>query len=852
MSGRTRLVLALSVVVVTALIVFYLSTGTTDNLYGDDKVPTPVIPDGLGALELTSSEQCAACHRAIYDEWKTSHHALAWVNPEPRRKELSDNFRNRDCIPCHAPRPMIEVGYGRRPLERQDRREEGVSCFTCHKYRNVMAAANPLSITAAKAPCHPVEFAPVREMNLCAPCHDQHKVHRDWKQTRYAQDGPSYKDCNDCHMPVVAGPGTVDGSRPTHRSHAFPGAHDATMLRSAGTLDVAVAQLGDGPPTIMIAVRNTGTGHNLPADERHRAVDLEVQPIGVDGTPGSEVRLARFRNPYRDENTQEFLNPFKKRGVPLRKAYRVAGEDVEVVQVRVAADHRPERHEYYPESTQILAGEARGVWFARPPGVGKLRVRLYYKLNPYVPNEDAVVMAEKIIDLESPGDPLAILAPFLGLEAAEEDAVVAAPSVTPEFADARARAIIDETAEGDDRLDVIDGLATNATGAVTDEIAEALLWAMKDKTQQAFAVLPDDSDLGHRVVENPFGGPDTRAEIRWTAIIALERLGVRAALPDLIGALHDRHPVVRNHAARALFRLGSTAGVPVLLQALEGRAFENETANRILREITGQDAGYDTDAGWKNKSTAIERWKTITADLAASTSLPRLGDDARLDRRMRFWVAILGQHQFLFMEQARRALSMLGDLGLDHVEAVLTGEKLAANQQLRAYSVQVLENIGTPRAQDRLRRLLITDDDASVRARAAAALGRTAARAAAPDLLDRLDDPDEGVVVAAIIALSAVGDESAVRPLEIRLANSSVSPRLRLAAAVALARLDPGHTDAVAHVMSVLESPDRFRRADVIVLLEEWQGDRFGYDPDVAPSEQKDVVAAWRERLAKN
>lgn len=419
MSSTLRLLAALSLVALAWLA--YREIGKAP-----DSEPAPVsdevvMPDvsGLPPLELVSSEQCADCHREIHDEWKGSHHWYSWLNPEPRRKELSDNFRNKDCIPCHAPRPMLEVGFGKRPLEREDRREDGVNCFTCHKFQNAMLTANELSPAAAGAPCQPVTWEPIAEMRLCSPCHDQHKVEQDWLRSRFAVEGPDYQDCNDCHMPWTEGPPTRGSTRTRHRGHAFHGAHDEAMLRSAGTfraaridageaMSVAIREMSgrdfdpgekaDSTRRVLIDVTNSGTGHNLPADERHRAVDVYARFVPKTGEPGPEIRLTRFRNPYRHEF--ELVNPFKDRaGEVLRD--RVAEKDfeLELAQVRLLPLFNPGRKVFYEDSTQLAAGETRLIWFDLPElGSGRLELRLYYKLQPYMSNADAVTMAA--IDLD--------------------------------------------------------------------------------------------------------------------------------------------------------------------------------------------------------------------------------------------------------------------------------------------------------------------------------------------------------------------------------------------------------------------------------------------------------------------
>ncbi len=407
-----------------------------------------------------------------------------------------------------------------------------------------------------------------------------------------------------------------------------------------------------------------------------------------------------------------------------------------------------------------------------------------------------------------------------------------------------AKLIADEAAPRERRLDAMDQLR----GPVPQDVLEALLLVMKDRSQQAFLMVPDDSDLGYHTEENPFDGPDTRAELRWTAIIALERVGAVAALPDLISALEDRHPVVRNHAARALWRFGSSQGLDVLVRSLGEKAFGNETAHRMLKEMTGRDFGFDTDAGWSIKLKAIARWKQFLHESPPEPPRPhpRAGEDANLDRRTRFLVAMLGQHQFLFMEQARRNLSRMDGLSLDHIDAAFRDPRLADNQQMRAYAVQVLENLGGARALELLHGRL-DDPSPAVRARAAMALGRLEDKSASEKLAALLDDEDEGVVAAAVRALGGAGVATDVLSKLKRLAENPRSDR-RLRRLVTLSRLRLGERDQWPVVRDILRGNDVDARIDAVEVLREWLGDVPGLDPDEPLSDS--TLQAIAEKVA--
>ena len=88
-------------------------------------------------IPFTKSSECRECHPDVYAEWHGSHHRMAYTNPEVQK--LSTGFQGSgvDCLPCHLPRPMFQEGFGLRPLERLDRRAEGVDCFTCHYYEKL-------------------------------------------------------------------------------------------------------------------------------------------------------------------------------------------------------------------------------------------------------------------------------------------------------------------------------------------------------------------------------------------------------------------------------------------------------------------------------------------------------------------------------------------------------------------------------------------------------------------------------------------------------------------------------------------------------------------------------------------
>ena len=377
-----RILIMAAAILAGLLLVFHVlpKGGDSGNQAGENlRAPS----EWTRPIGLSASAACRECHAEVYEEWSASHHRLAYVNPEVQR--LSNGFQDRDCLPCHLPRPIWETGLGERPLERATQTSEGVDCFTCHHdpHGNTMLGAGPLSAAAKSAPCQPTASALISDMRLCAPCHNQHKTHDDWAQTEYAAAGPGYRDCNDCHMPKVT---RRDGS--AGRSHRAPGAHNAEFLRTATTFSVENA----GPRTLLVTIRNAGTGHHFPADERHRAADLELLATRADGEV-ARLRIARFRNPYRQEF--ELRNPLRTPGATYEETRENEGQGaLAIVALRVAASFQPDRKNPYPESTQIPAGEARVYTLRFPEATREVCLRFYYRTQPFQSDDDAVLLHE--------------------------------------------------------------------------------------------------------------------------------------------------------------------------------------------------------------------------------------------------------------------------------------------------------------------------------------------------------------------------------------------------------------------------------------------------------------------------
>ncbi len=289
-----------------------------------------------------SANDCRACHQDVWDEWHGSHHQISYLNPEVRA--LSEDFRNKDCQACHLPRPVSITGYGQRVLPRQTQPDEGVSCLSCHQdVDGAILGRN----AAPDAPCKVRASEAFTSASMCASCHNQHATTDQWRASGYPERG---QDCNHCHMPPVERK-RQDGSVRPGRGHVYPGAHDAAMLRAAGRFDVSV-EAGE----VVLSLTNVGAGHNFPTEERHRAVDMEVRFVDADGTATPWQRAWRCRQPYRDE----------------------PGDD-----------------------TQLPAGQTKTVRVAAPPQAIRAEARLWYRLTPFIGDDDprSTLLQERMVEL---------------------------------------------------------------------------------------------------------------------------------------------------------------------------------------------------------------------------------------------------------------------------------------------------------------------------------------------------------------------------------------------------------------------------------------------------------------------
>lgn len=233
-----------------------------------------------------SASECAACHKQIYDEWRSSNHAYASVSPvfhkfEQKINDLASGTIGYFCMRCHA---GVGTSLGEtRDLAVWSRTEvsrEGVTCITCHRvdeqYSKVngerristgdltkpmygpfegdgvakaIAEKGTYRVKSSATEVGPgqlihnagVKFSQINSSEFCVSCH-QVQVHPGiklevvWDQYRGSPSLKNGTTCQECHMGknpgraegFTTGPAAIVGGRVVnpnrqHSNHAFYG-----------------------------------------------------------------------------------------------------------------------------------------------------------------------------------------------------------------------------------------------------------------------------------------------------------------------------------------------------------------------------------------------------------------------------------------------------------------------------------------------------------------------------------------------------------------------------------------------------------------------------------------------------
>ena len=261
-------------------------------------IPHQSIPVGLTSLK---AEACGRCHQDIYQEWKESIHAHAFVDPF-----FQAYWRKDDniwvCLNCHTPlenqQPTLISSIPGDRVEKavqepnpgydEAYQQEGVTCAACHVRNGIIFGPYDDSV----AP-HPTEYDPAfRTTAVCYRCHNVESGPFQFYNVgpcgTYAEFEGQYfmKEkgftCQTCHMPSVTRPVAEGGPIRQGRRHLWRGGHDPEMIKRAVAIQVKSDNPDPGPGqqvNFTLTLINAGAGHKIPTGDpdRHFTVEFRVK-----------------------------------------------------------------------------------------------------------------------------------------------------------------------------------------------------------------------------------------------------------------------------------------------------------------------------------------------------------------------------------------------------------------------------------------------------------------------------------------------------------------------------------------------------------------------------------------------
>jgi hypothetical protein len=309
-----------------------------------------------------SALQCQSCHSAVAREWSTSMHGNSTLEKDPvyalmfaKAKAVVGDKVEKGCRKCHNPLWKPDTAT-------QLASAEGVTCVVCHQ----VAGTHPVDKLASgeSARLDPTRSPENLAQALCLSCHAERKTGKGVAIciTGSENEHSGAAKCTDCHMPLVDGPGSMGSKNPQHRSHAFPGGHDAVLVASAATLELVVDK-GD----IVATIKPGALGHSLPTGNPMRHVILEV--VASDAKGAELWRNRATGDPLLKDRDSVFMRAFANaEGKSPVPPFASQGE---------------------PSDNRLKAAEPRELRYPLPKGAAKLSATLHYHLAPKAILEEA-------------------------------------------------------------------------------------------------------------------------------------------------------------------------------------------------------------------------------------------------------------------------------------------------------------------------------------------------------------------------------------------------------------------------------------------------------------------------------
>jgi HEAT repeat protein len=271
--------------------------------------------------------------------------------------------------------------------------------------------------------------------------------------------------------------------------------------------------------------------------------------------------------------------------------------------------------------------------------------------------------------------------------------------------------------------------------------------------------------------------------VRWSAAVALGKIGDAKAVEPLVAVLKDGDYHVRWSAAEALVKIGSPSVDPLIVALKNSRS----DVRQLIVELFGKIG----DIQAVEPLTAVLNDSNCGVRQSTAGVLDKLGWKSPTDAAsVAYWIA---------KRDWERCVEM-GALCVEPLMVVLKDRDVDVRQS----AARVLGKIGDPKVVDSLIAAL-KDNESDVRRSAAEALGEIGCAKATDPLVAALKDITSDVRRSATESLGKIGDPKAVDPLLVVLKDGDCHVRQSVANALDKLGWNPS-TDAVSATYWIAKS----------------------------------------------